>query len=168
MNTLARHLGMRHTHFLNPGGAYITKNRQQPYSTAVDIARLTHYAYQKAQFRFYASQASRTIQIIRRGLVRSFYLQNTNQFLGYKHIDGVKANCRGEINRSHLVLTADYLPIATQHENRWIIITPRRLLIVLLESTNCLNDGLASLRYGWRLYDEWITRGRPIKEHDFL
>ncbi|ALJ56333.1 D-alanyl-D-alanine carboxypeptidase DacB precursor [Candidatus Xiphinematobacter sp. Idaho Grape] len=168
MNMLAHRLGMHHTHFLNPGGSCFTK-KQQPYSTAVDIARLTHYAHQKAQFRFYASQASRTIQIVRKGVVHSFYLQNTNQFLGYKRIDGVKGNnCCGEINRSHLVLTTDHLPIATQHENRWIIITPRRLLIVLLGSTNCLNDGLASLRYGWRLYDEWITQGRPIREHDFL
>jgi D-alanyl-D-alanine carboxypeptidase (penicillin-binding protein 5/6) len=167
MNALARHLGMHRTYFLNPGGSPIAK-RQKAYSTASDIARLAHYAYQKAQFRFYARQASRTIQIIRGDLSHSFHLQNTNRFLGYKRVDGIANHC-GKHSRSYLILTADHLlPIARQRESRWIIITPQRLLIVLLGSTNCLNDGLASLRYGWRLYDEWIARGRPVRGHDFL
>jgi len=167
MNALAYRLGMHNTCFLNPDGSPLPMTRQQSYSTAADVARLTHYVYQKAQFCFYARQTSRTIQIIREGLVCSFHLQNTNQFLGYERIDGV-ASCCSKCPKNHLVLTANYPPIARQHEKRWIIITPRRLLIVLLGSTNCLSDGLASLRYGWSLYDEWITQGRPIRGHDFL
>jgi len=60
MNALAKQLGMDRTRFVNPSG-FDYKERPMPYSTAIDLARLTRYAMNKASFRFYVSQKEREI-----------------------------------------------------------------------------------------------------------
>jgi D-alanyl-D-alanine carboxypeptidase len=51
MNALAKQLGMDRTRFVNPSG-FDYKERPMPYSTAIDLARLTRYAMNKASFSF--------------------------------------------------------------------------------------------------------------------
>ena len=72
MNALARHLGMTRTRFFNPAGADSDgvrpyPNKLRPYSTAADMARLTHLALTKADFRFFVAQKERKITITRAG-----------------------------------------------------------------------------------------------------
>ncbi len=64
MNALARQLGMERTRFLNPTGF---DAKEKPFSTALDMARLTRYAMKKASFRFYVSQKTREISWERGG-----------------------------------------------------------------------------------------------------
>ena len=58
MNALAKRLEMERTRFLNPAGL---DDKERPYSTAADMARLTRYATSNAGFRFYVSQKTRQI-----------------------------------------------------------------------------------------------------------
>ncbi len=62
MNALARNLRMDRTLFLNPNGI---DNVEQPYSTALDMARLTKHALSKAAFRFFVTQKERRVAIVR-------------------------------------------------------------------------------------------------------
>ena len=169
MNLLARHLGMSHTFFfLKPGGRYvIQQSNSSCYSTVVDIARLIHYIYQKAQLRFYANQASRIIQVIRKGEVYSFHLRNSNQLLCHQYFDKAETSYNSYAKRP-LILIDDNRTSLAMYWDEWVVIIPRRLLIVLSVSTNYLNDGHVFLRYGWRLYDEWVAKGRPIRERNYL
>jgi len=64
MNALARSLRMDRTLFLNPNGI---DNVEQPYSTALDMARLTKAAISKGSFRFFVTQKERRISIVRAG-----------------------------------------------------------------------------------------------------
>lgn len=66
MNALARSLGMERTRFLNPTGA---DTKEKPFSTAVDMARLTRHALEKASFRFIVAQKERRLTVVRPGAV---------------------------------------------------------------------------------------------------
>jgi D-alanyl-D-alanine carboxypeptidase len=63
MNALARTLGMTRTRFLNPHGLD-NLEKEVPYSTAEDMARLTSYAMANTAFRFYVSQKERKITLV--------------------------------------------------------------------------------------------------------
>ena len=81
MNALARELGMERTLFVNPHGLEPSKGLQ-PYSTALDMAKLTAYAMKDAAFRFYVSQKERKISFNRGGQVFQYLLRNTNELVG--------------------------------------------------------------------------------------
>jgi D-alanyl-D-alanine carboxypeptidase (penicillin-binding protein 5/6) len=89
MNALARQLGMERTLFVNPHGLEPRKGLQ-PYSTAVDMIKLTSYAMKDAAFRFYVSQKERKISFSRGSQVFQYLLRNTNELVGTEGIDGVK------------------------------------------------------------------------------
>ncbi|PYK73032.1 MAG: hypothetical protein DME42_07725 [Verrucomicrobia bacterium] len=89
MNALAKQLGMDRTRFVNPSG-FDYKERPMPYSTAIDLARLTRYAMNKASFRFYVSQKEREVSFNRGGKQLHALLKTTNDLLGTNGIDGVK------------------------------------------------------------------------------
>lgn len=163
MNALAKHLGMERTRFLNPSGL---DEREKPYSTAEDIARLTAYAMNSAGFRFYVSQREREIAI-GRGLERLRYLlRNTNELLGVDSIDGVKT---GQTPRAGqcLVLSAAR-PSEVVQQGTTTLVTPRRLIVVLLGSPERFGEGSQMLARGWQLYDDWAARGRPSDPRETL
>ena len=65
-------------------------DKEKPFSTAADIARLTRYAMNNAGFRFYVSQKEREIEFGRGSGRLRYLLRNTNELLGRDEIDGVK------------------------------------------------------------------------------
>ena len=158
MNALARSLGMRKTLFLNPSGFDAIEEGTVPYSTAADMARLTRYAYDVQGFQFYVAQASRQIHVFRNGSEMSFEIQNTNELLGRDGIDGVKT---GRTRRAGdcVILSADRSP-ESRREGEKVFVTPRRIIVVLLRSSDRFGEGLASIQQGWGLYDAWATEGR--------
>ena len=157
MNALAKHLGMERTRFLNPSGL---DAKEKPFSTAADIARLTRYAMNNAGFRFYVSQKEREIEIGRGSGRMHYLLRNTNELLGRDQIDGVKT---GRTLRAGdcLVLSAAR-PSEVVQQGTTTLITPRRLIVVVLGSPNRFAEGAALLARGWALYDRWAAAGRPI------
>ncbi len=157
MNALARHLGMERTQFLNPSGI---DSQEKPYSTAADIARLTRYAMKNAGFCFYVSQKEREIEFGRGSGRMRYLLRNTNELLGRDEIDGVKT---GSTTRAGdcLVLSAARPSEVVQQGDKTLI-TPRRLIVVVLGSNDRFGEGAALLARGWSLYDRWAAAGRPI------
>ena len=163
MNALARHLGMERTRFLNPSGI---DGKEKPFSTAADVARLTRYAMNNAGFRFYVSQKEREIEFGRGGGRMRYLLRNTNELLGRDEIDGVKT---GRTMRAGdcLVLSAARSSEVVQ-QGTTTLVTPRRLIVVLLGSSDRFGEGAALLGRGWSLYDSWAAAGRPFNPKEAL
>ena len=163
MNVLAKHLGMEHTRFLNPSGF---DEKEKPFSTAADIARLTRYAMQSAGFRFYVSQKEREI-VLGRGATRLKYLlRNTNELLGVNNIDGVKTG-RTQRAGDCLVISAAR-PSEVVPQGATTLVTPRRLIVVVLGSPDRFGEGAQLFARGWALYDQWVAAGRPTDPRETL
>ena len=157
MNALAKQLKMERTRFVNPHGIDY-KVKPLPFSTAEDMARLTRYAMSKASFRFYVSQRQRQISFDRAGHRFNYALRNTNELLGKNGIDGVKTG-RSARAGDCLILSSNREPeVVTQ--GKAVTVYPRRLIVVLLGSTNRFGEGAGFVQRGWQLYDQWAATGR--------
>jgi D-alanyl-D-alanine carboxypeptidase len=159
MNALAANLKMDRTRFVNPHGLDTTK--PLPYSTAMDIARLTRYAMEKAAFRFYVSQKERQISFTRLGKPMAYSLRNTNELLGVNGVEGVKTGRTARAGDC-LVLSAQHKAEVIQHSPTSATVIPRHLIVVLLGSSNRFSEGEQLLNIGWQLYDQWAAAGRPL------
>jgi serine-type D-Ala-D-Ala carboxypeptidase (penicillin-binding protein 5/6) len=157
MNALSRQLKMERTRFVNPHGQDY-KVKPLPFSTAEDMARLTRYAMNKASFRFYVSQKERQISFDRAGHRLNYVVRNTNELLGTMGIDGVKTGRTGRAGDC-LILSSNRQPeVVTQ--GKMVTVYPRRLIVVLLGSTNRFGEGSGLVQRGWQLYDHWAAGGR--------
>jgi D-alanyl-D-alanine carboxypeptidase (penicillin-binding protein 5/6) len=166
MNALARSLWMKRTLFLNPTGMDNMESGARPHSTAEDMARLSRHAYNDAAFKFFVSQKKRVVHFLRNGADYPVEIRNTNELLGVQEIDGVKT---GRTRRAGdcLILSAERPP-ESRREGETVMVTPRRVTVVVLGSTDRFRDGLALLQKGWGLYDVWASSGRPVKKETNL
>ncbi len=158
MNALARQLGMERTLFVNPHGLEPRKGLQ-PYSTALDLAKLTAYAMKDPAFRFYVSQRERKISFNRGGQVFQYLLRNTNELVGTSGIDGVKTGRTAKAGEC-IIVSAQREPEVIQ-QGGTTLVTPRRLNIVILGAADRLAAANQLLSRGWSLYDQWAAAGRP-------
>jgi serine-type D-Ala-D-Ala carboxypeptidase (penicillin-binding protein 5/6) len=163
MNALAKQLQMERTRFLNPHGI---DQVERPYSTAADMARLSRYAMNNAGFRFYVSQKERKISFRRGGKTLNYLLRNTNELLGVNGIDGVKTGRTARAGDC-LILSAHRDP-EIERQGQSTKIYPRRIIVVLLGSTDRFGEGAQLLARGWQLYDQWAAMGRPADPKRFL
>lgn len=166
MNALARKLNMKNTLFLNPHGLEYLETKL-PYSTAADLARLSAYAMSNSAFRFIVSQKDRRITIHHAtNDIAEYLLQNTNQLLGSNGIDGVKT---GRTQRAgECVVISSLRAPESKQEGTTYTITPRRLLVVVLGSTQRFAAATELLNSGWESYDQWAAKGRPMKKGEGL
>jgi len=160
MNALAKQLGMDKTRFVNPSG-FDYKERPMPYSTAIDLARLTRYAMNKASFRFYVSQREREISFNRGGKQLHTLLKTTNDLLGTHGIDGVKTGQTAYAGEC-LILSANRPSEVIKNSDESATIFPRHLIVVILGSNDRFGDGERLVRQGWQLYDQWAAAGRLV------
>jgi D-alanyl-D-alanine carboxypeptidase len=160
MNALARQLGMERTLFLNPHGLEPARGAK-PYSTALDLAKLTAYAMKDAGFRFYVSQKERKIAFNRSGQVFQYLLRNTNQLLGSQGVDGVKTGSTARAGEC-IIISSQRDPEITQ-QGSTTQVTPRRLNIVILGAADRFGTASELLNRGWSLYDRWAAAGRPME-----
>ena len=160
MNALAKQLGMDRTRFVNPSG-FDYKEKPMPYSTAIDLARLTRYAMNKASFRFYVSQREREISFNRAGKQLHVLLKTTNDLLGTNGIDGVKTGQTGHAGEC-LILSANRPSEVIKNGENSATIFPRHLIVVILGSNDRFGDGERLVRQGWQLYDQWAAAGRLV------
>lgn len=158
MNALAKTQRMDRTLFVNPHG--IDPNvKPVPYSTAMDMARLTRYAMDRAGFRFYVSQKERQISFNRGGKTLNYKLRNTNELLGFNGVEGVKTGRTARAGDC-LILSAQREAEVIKHGPTSATVIPRHLIIVLLGSPNRFEEGRQMLELGWQLYDQWAAGGR--------
>jgi len=163
MNVLAKRLGMNRTRFLNPHGQ---DDKERPYSTAADMARLARYAMNKAGFRFYVSQKEREISFGRGPRRLRYLVRNTNELLGINAIDGVKTGQTERAGQCLILSAAQPAEIVRQGETT--LVTPRRLIVVLLDSPNRFGEGAQLLERGWQLYAQWAAGGRIADPKELL
>jgi len=159
MNALARQLKMDRTRFSNATG-FDQKERPMPYSCAIDLARLTRYAMNKASFRFYVSQREREISFNRAGKPMHSLLRTTNDLLGKDGIDGVKTGQTARAGEC-VVLSANREAEVVK-EGESALIFPRHLIVVVLGSSDRFGDGERFVRQGWQAYDQWAAAGRLV------
>jgi D-alanyl-D-alanine carboxypeptidase (penicillin-binding protein 5/6) len=160
MNALAKQLKMERTRFVNPHG--IDSNvKPLPYSTALDLARLTRYAMEKASFRFYVSQKERQISFNRAGQRNDYKLRNTNELLGANGVEGVKTGRTARAGDC-LILSAQQKPEVIQQSPTSATVIQRHLIVVLLGSSDRFGEGSQLLATGWQLYDQWAAAGRLV------
>jgi D-alanyl-D-alanine carboxypeptidase (penicillin-binding protein 5/6) len=164
MNALARQLGMERTLFVNPHGLEPRKGLQ-PYSTAVDMIKLTAYAMKDAAFRFYVSQKERKISFSRGSQVFQYLLRNTNELVGTEGIDGVKTGRTAKAGDCIIISSQRDAEITQQGGTT--LVTPRRLNVVVLGATDRVAAASQLLNRGWTLYDQWAAAGRPTGNQTF-
>jgi D-alanyl-D-alanine carboxypeptidase (penicillin-binding protein 5/6) len=119
-----------------------------------------------AGFRFYVSQKEREIEFGRGAGRLRYLLRNTNELLGRDDVDGVKTG-RTERAGDCVVLTAAR-PSEVMQQGATTLVTPRRLIVVLLASPDRFGEGAASLARGWSLYDRWAAAGRLADPRETL
>lgn len=157
MNALAKQLKMERSRFVNPHGID-DRVRPIPYSTAEDMARVTRYVMNKASFCFYVSQKERQISFDRAGRHLHYMLRNTNELLGQNGIDGVKTGTTARAGDCLIVSAARENEVVQQ--GQMTTVYPRRVIVVILGSTNRFGEGAQLLSNGWQLYDQWAAAGR--------
>jgi D-alanyl-D-alanine carboxypeptidase len=155
MNALGKRLQMERTRFFNPHGI---DDKERPYSSAGDVARLTRYATSNAGFRFYVSQKTRQISFRRAGHTLNYLLRNTNELLGVDGVDGVKTGRTARAGDCLILSATRESEIV--HDGQVTKIYPRHLVIVLLGSADRFGEGRQLLARGWQLYDQWAAGGR--------
>jgi D-alanyl-D-alanine carboxypeptidase (penicillin-binding protein 5/6) len=160
MNALAKTLRMDRTHFVNPHGLDANV-KPLPYSTAMDMARLTRYAMDRAGFRFYVSQKERQISFNRAGKRHDYVLRNTNELLGTEGVEGVKTGRTARAGDCLILDAQRPAEIAKTSDSRTSIY-PRHLIIVLLGSANRFDEGRQMLNLGWQLFEQWTAAGRLV------
>jgi D-alanyl-D-alanine carboxypeptidase (penicillin-binding protein 5/6) len=159
MNALARQLRMSRTFFVNPDG--LEPRGSLPYSTASDLARLTMLVMNDAAFRFYVSQKERKVSIVRAGQTLQYLLRNTNEMLGQDGVDGVKTGKTARAGEC-LILSSLRAPEIRQ-DGGTTYVTPRRIDIVILGSSDRVAAAQQLLARGWSLYESWASSGRPTQ-----
>jgi hypothetical protein len=55
----------------------------------------------------------------------------------------------------------------TNAQGQKVAIT-RRIIVVLLGSTDRFGEGLAMIRRGWDLHERWMAQGRPVSKRSSL
>ena len=161
MNALARELGMERTLFVNPHGLEPQRGLQ-PYSTALDLAKLTGYAMRDPAFRFYVSQRERKIAVTRNGQVLQFLLRNSNELVGTAGVDGVKTGTTAKAGNC-VILSSQHDPEIKQ-QGGTTLVTPRRVNVIILGAADRFGAARELLARAWSLYDQWAAAGRPAAQ----
>lgn len=159
MNELARVLGMKNTRFLNPHGLELPK--QEGYSTAADMAKLSIYAMRRPAFAFFVRQKSRSISVAG----KSYTLTNTNQLVGEEGILGIKTGQTTPAGPC-LATSMEKDPLVRTKPDGTKGATPRRMIVVLLNSQDRFGRTRTLLNSGWRGYDQWIAGGAIVQDRD--
>lgn len=150
MNQLAGALGMNQTRFANAHGS------DGGTSTAQDMAKLAIYAMRHPGMAFYTKQKSRRVGFSRAGQPVSFNVSNTNQLVGQQGINGLKAG-QTPLAGPCLMISAERKSLVEKLPGGKAKITPRRMVVIVLNSAQREGRALGLLSAGWASYDQLQT-----------
>lgn len=159
MNHLAEALEMKKTSFINPHG--LEMNGKAGLSTAADMAKLSIYAMRRPGFTFVSRQKKRKVSVNGAEGKRAFNLKNTNELVS-DTILGVKTGTTRAAGPC-LSISVERDPLIRPKADGSKGVTPRRLVIVLLNSPDRFGRAKSLIPSGWRVYDQWVNAGAPIK-----
>lgn len=159
MNRLAKGLGMTQTRFANPHG--LERPGAKAFSTAADVARLSVYAMRRNAFSFIVRQPDRQISV--HGVMgdRSYHIRNSNELIGEPGILGVKTGTTAAAGPC-VSVCMERQPLVRQKPDGTKGATPRRLIVVVLNSPDRFNRARGLIRQGWSVYDPWLDAGAPV------
>ena len=160
MNHLADALEMKKTNFINPHGLEI--NGKAGLSTAADMAKLSIYAMRRPGFTFVSRQKSRKVSVKGAEGTRAFSLTNTNELLS-ETILGVKTGTTAAAGEC-VSISVERDPLIRPKPDGSKGVTPRRLIIVLLNSPDRFGRAKGLIGSGWGVYDQWVNAGAPIND----
>jgi D-alanyl-D-alanine carboxypeptidase (penicillin-binding protein 5/6) len=161
MNRLSKALGMTMTRFANPHG--IERPGTKAFSTAADVARLSVYAMRRNAFSFIVRQPERQISVHGAMGNRSYRIRNTNELIGEPGILGVKTGTTAAAGPC-LAVCMERAPLVRQKADGSKGATPRRLIVVVLNSPDRFNRTRGLIRQGWAVYDPWLEAGAPVQD----
>ncbi|MEY3394300.1 MAG: hypothetical protein RL346_536 [Verrucomicrobiota bacterium] len=155
MNKLAEFVLAKNTRFTNPHG--LDLESKPGYSTAADIARFSIHAMRRNTITFITRQKSRQIKI--NGVSKTII--NTNELVGEAGILGVKTGTTQHAGPC-LSVCMDRDPLVRTKPDGNKGVTPRRIIVVVLNSQDRFNRSRKLIRDGWAHYDAWIQQGGII------
>lgn len=160
MNRLATALGMDRTRFGNPHG--LERPKLKAHSTAVDVARLSVYAMRLNAFSFIVRQKSRQITVFGVDGNRVYTVHNTNELVGESGVLGIKTGLTSAAGPC-VAICSHKDPLVRQKPDGSKGVTPRRLIVVVLNSPDRFGRAREMVRRGWLEYNAWIDRGAPVE-----
>ncbi len=161
MNRLAKALDMRQTRFANPHG--LERPGLKQYSTAADMARLSIYAMRRNSFNFIVRQPERSVIVRSAGGDRTLRVRNTNELIGREGVLGIKTGTTAAAGPC-LAICMDRDPLVRQKPDGTKGVTPRRLIVVVLNSPDRFGRARSLLSRGWQTYDGWLAAGAPFQD----
>lgn len=159
MNSLAKSLSMKNTKFTNAHG--LDLNEKSGYSTASDLAKLSISAMEYGTLAFMVNQAQRKISISKNGESnQTLNLKNTNTLLGKENIIGLKTGFTTKSGEC-LICVSEKTPLVSEATNGKIL-RDRRMVTILLGSSNRFQRSEALVKSGWKAYEEWKQAGFTV------
>ena len=161
MNKLSKAVHAKNTLFVNTHGL---ENGPKPgYSTAADMARFSIHAMRRNAITFITRQKNRQIRVNGAQGARSYSLTNSNELAGEEGILGIKTGTTNAAG-SCLATCMDRDPLVRTKPDGSKGVTPRRLIVVVLNSPDRFNRSRQLLKSGWSFYDSWLAAGAPVKD----
>lgn len=161
MNRLAKAIGMTQTRFANPHG--LERPGAKAYSTAADVARLSIYAMRRNAFSFIVRQQSRQIKVEHVSGNSTYTIRNTNELVGEAGILGVKTGTTAAAGPC-VSVCMERDPLVRKKLDGSKGATPRRLIVVVLNSPDRFTRARGLIRQGWGGYDPWLEAGAPVQD----
>lgn len=161
MNRLSKAILAKNTRFINAHGL---ENAKKPgYSTASDMARFAIHAMRRNAINYIVRQKTRQISVNGPGGVRKHTLTNSNELIGERGILGVKTGTTAAAGPC-LATCMDRDPVVRTKADGTKGVTPRRLIVIVLNSPDRYGSTRKHLRAGWAFYDSWLSAGAPVKD----
>jgi D-alanyl-D-alanine carboxypeptidase (penicillin-binding protein 5/6) len=108
---------------------------------------------------FITRQTSREIKI--NGVAKT--ITNTNELAGETGILGIKTGTTQNAGPC-LAVCMDRDPLVRTKPDGNKGVTPRRLIVVVLNSPDRINRTRKLMKDGWAYYDAWLAQGAPVKD----
>jgi D-alanyl-D-alanine carboxypeptidase (penicillin-binding protein 5/6) len=160
MNKLAKLIGMTQTKFVNPHG--LERPRAQGSSTAADMARLAIVTMRRNAINFIVRQPDRHINVTGPGGKRGYRIRNSNELIGIEGILGIKTGTTAAAGPC-LATCMDRQPLVRAKADGSKGATPRRLIVIVLNSPDRFGHTRSLLQQGWAIYDNWLETGTIVK-----
>lgn len=161
MNRLSKAILANNTLFVNVHGL---ENGPKPgYSTAADMARFAIHTMRRNAVSFIVRQPTRQITVNGISGKRTLTLRNTNEMIGEEGILGVKTGTTNAAGPC-LATCMDREPVVRTKQDGTKGVTPRRLIVVVLNSPDRFGRTRKLIRDGWAFYDPWLAAGAPVKD----
>lgn len=157
MNKLSKAIYAKNTLFVNTHG--LENNPKPGYSTAADMVRFSIHAMRRNAINFIVRQKMRRISVDGRELT----ITNTNELIGEAGILGIKTGTTIAAGPC-LATCMDRDPLVRTKPDGSKGVTPRRLIVVVLNSPDRFGRTRKLLRDGWAFYDAWLAAGAPVND----